>query len=83
MEPLKITYFLFYNSKSCWTHSGARSEEDGWRKQHQHTYTTMWKEITGEKLLYDTGSTSGYSVMTDRRGVEGRGERLWREGIYL
>ena len=43
----------------------------------------MWKEITGEKLLYDTGSTSGYSVMTDRRGVEGRGERLWREGIYL
>ena len=43
---------------------------------HTHIYTTCVKQVTAEKLLPNTGSPAGCSVMTQRGGM---GRRLKRD----
>ena len=39
---------------------------------HTHIYTTCVKQVTAEKLLPNTGSPAGCSVMTSMSGIAGR-----------
>ena len=41
------------------------------------------KQLASGKLLYNTGSPAWCSVMTQRDGVQGREDRLKREGRYI
>ena len=51
---------------------------DGWGRvlcAHSHTHTYIYtcvKQITAEKLLHNTGSPAGCSVMTSMSGTVGR-----------
>ena len=70
-----------------WTcgHSGRRVAEGRTNRENRiDTYTLPWiKQIASGNLLYSTGSSTPCSVMIQRSGMGGEGERFKREEIYI